>query len=239
MISELSFAREYASFWRLTTPTMEGFVRRLNRGGLEGLFPPMKAEIDPRRRAFLNEVSFSVFCNYVQSRPNKGPFQLEEAIDNAIRINSDHKDSRGNDDSDYAPRLTQEESNDIGEQVRRLAIRFHAVDKSAALTCNPQLSGCGIVDACQGDILKDKTLFEIEAGDRPIRSIDLRQIITYLALNHAKPRYDIEHIGLFNPRVGADLEMSVIDLCFAVSGRDVSRLMEEIIRGMSAGDISR
>jgi hypothetical protein len=39
------------------------------------------------------------------------------------------------------------------------------------------------MESCQGDILNNETLIEIKAGERGILSSDIKQIITYCALN--------------------------------------------------------
>lgn len=61
MISETAYSRDFASFWRQTTPLMDGFVRRLNRGLYDRDFVPMTSNTLPTRRAFVNELAFSAF----------------------------------------------------------------------------------------------------------------------------------------------------------------------------------
>lgn len=140
--------------------------------------------------------------------------------------------------SDLSP-LHPDEMEDAREQLRRLRIFFENEAKGAALELSPPFAGCGIIDACEGDIYFDDTLFEIKAGDRNFRSIDLRQILTYAALNYSQSKRKIDSVGLFNPRLGISFCMGLEELCLEVSGHSASHTLSEIIRAISSGEISR
>ena len=238
MISEIAYIRDFASFWRQTTPLMDGFVRRLNRELCTRDFKPMVSETSPNRRGFVNEVAFSVFCELVSSVQRGSKFSSKFAIEKAAKLVS-RQASREFLEGNYDPNLSEIETSDIEEQIDRLYWKLVESRGVEAVTSRPQFKGCGIVDKCEGDLLIQKTLFEIKAGDRPFRAIDLRQLLTYLALNRASGSPSIEGIGLVNPRVGVSFEMLVDEFSFEVSGRDPASLMESVVYGMSSGDISR
>lgn len=238
MISEVVFAREFSSFWRVATPTMEGFVRRLNSGLYDRDYGPLRAATAANRRSFVNEVAFELFCIRAsvsesgESRPS-----LTESLDLAVAIvrKANVLMSR---DGDYVTGLTQFERDDVAEQVHRLSQRL-AASSTRSIVVKPAFPGCGIVDTCHGDVLAGDILFEVKAGDRPFRSIDVRQLLTYLALNYMSRRYVIRSVGLVNPRVGVSVEMATGELCYGASGRDVPDLLEAIAYGISSGEISR
>ncbi|QEX20572.1 hypothetical protein FRZ61_04890 [Hypericibacter adhaerens] len=239
MISEITFSRDFSSFWRLACPMMDGFIRQLNRGSYDRDFAPMKVETAPNRRAFVNEVAFSAFCaitsSYLQGLK---AVSVEDAIaenEPLVRLLA----SQGERDGDYEQELSSDEVNDAGEQVRRLGRRLGPIGPSRAITCRPRFPGCGIIDACEGDVLVDGILFEIKAGDRSFRSIDLRQLLVYLALNHAGNGTAIRFVGLINPRVGVSFQMSADEFCFEVSGRSTAQLLDAVVYGIASGDISR
>src|SRR5262249_39484161 len=73
-------------------------------------------------------------------------------------------------------------------------------------TLLPVFPGCGWVMECAGDVLAGSTLFEVKAGQRGFRSIDLRQMLVYCALNFAAKTYDISTVCLVNPRTGTFAE---------------------------------
>lgn len=163
---------------------------------------------------------------------------MDSAIENSIPLVStliSREMRKGN----YDAELSASELLDAKEQIKRLRIRLVRDGDINSIICRPEFKGCGIVDKCEGDILIENTLYEIKAGERPFRSIDLRQVLTYLALNRISESVGIDSIGVVNPRVGISFEMSVDEFSFEISGRDAVSLMDSIVYGMSSGDVSR
>src|SRR5436853_3379912 len=74
-------------------------------------------------------------------------------------------------DGNGSDQLTGGEREDAQQQVVRLWSRLDVANKVSLLHCRPAFFGCGMVDACEGDVLLDDALYEIKAGDRQIRSI--------------------------------------------------------------------
>ena len=233
MISEVAFARDFPSFWRVVTPTMEGFVRRLNAGLYDRDFEPMKTGIRPNRRAFINEVAFEVFCRVVTADKTER-MRAAESIPEAAHFVSTGRMPVG---SDYQELLSSEEVEDAKEQVRRL-VSWFTLPATKGIRCRLRFPGCGIIDSCQGDVFAGNTLYEIKAGDRTFRSIDIRQLLVYLTLNHVGRSYPIRAVGLVNPRNGVSIEMSATEFCFECSGQDVNGLLGAIAYRISSGDIS-
>jgi hypothetical protein len=135
--------------------------------------------------------------------------------------------------------LATEELLDIEEQHSRLLRMFSFGRPADGLLTEPIFPGCGIVDTCKGDLIVSDTLFEVKAGDRKFRSVDIRQLITYATLNQIAKRFRIDRIGLFNPRIGISVTIPVDDLCFEISGKRSDELFSQIASVISSGEISR
>ena len=103
----------------------------------------------------------------------------------------------------------------------------------------PEFSGCGFVDFSVGDILIGEELYEVKAGERQFRSTDVRQLLTYCALNFAAKRYSIKKAGCVNPRRGTYFSFDVNALAFEMSGKSSTELLAEIVYYMSNSGISR
>ncbi len=68
---------------------------------------------------------------------------------------------------------------------------------------DPFFCGCGIIDNCNGDILKDDTLVEVKTGNRKLLVTDIKQLLVYCALNTQQTsKYNIINVEIYNPRMG-------------------------------------
>lgn len=213
----------------------------MNLGQYERDFPEMAVLTHPRRRGFINEVSFLVFCMSVR-KGHCWPFATlaEENISEALTMvrASPRRRELGNQASINAD-LTAEEIIDITQQHDRMMRIFTVEYPDMTLVPEPEFPGCGIIDSCSGDLLVGDILFEVKAGERAFLSIDIRQLVTYAALNSNANKFKIGKIGLFNPRVGMRAEFDLDELCFEISGKKTAELLSEIILSVSSGEISR
>lgn len=130
----------------------------------------------------------------------------------------------------------QEELDEIFELSARISRFFFG---ARTVKISPVFNGCGIVDECEGDVIANDVLYEIKAGDRPFRSVDVRQIIAYLSLNCASWQYNITGAGLFNPRRGIHFEAPVHEFCKNMSGLSSAELVSAVVYEISRGDFSR
>jgi hypothetical protein len=218
---------------------MEGLVRRINSGNYDRDFAPVDASSAPQRRAFLNEVAFEVFCACLSdSRLRIPPRPIDEYISNVIpQVQAIAKLAGW--DGDYRQILSQHERDEVQELSSRLLWKANNCYAGENVLSKPRFAGCGIINACVGDILLGKTLLEIKSGERFIRSIDLRQIIVYLSLNNQSKEHYIDYVGILNPRVGISCRMSCDELCFEASGRLSIELLDLVSYGIWGGDVSR
>jgi hypothetical protein len=132
--------------------------------------------------------------------------------------------------------LNDEEDREVAEIADRLG-RFFNSSKPAVL--RPIFSGCGYVDASEGDVIYGSTLYEVKTVERPVRSSDVRQTITYAALNAASNQFDLQNVGLFNPRRGRYCDIEIEYVCSEISGRPAQELLAIIVQALSSGEISR
>ncbi|MBU6464921.1 MAG: hypothetical protein KGI99_17250 [Bradyrhizobium sp.] len=201
----------------------------------------MKVSTHPMRRGFINEVAFAAFCQSA-SRNESWPLrkltksELDEAVASVHSL-SIRREVGGERIS--SQNFTADELFDIEEQRSRLSRIFSFNRPAGSLIVEPIFPGCGIVDASKGDLIVSNVLFEVKAGDRLFRSIDIRQLIMYSAMNHISKRFRIEKLGLFNPRVGVSAIISIDDLCDEISGRQSVELFSEIVAAISSGEVSR
>jgi hypothetical protein len=245
LISETDFSQNYSSAWRSLAPATDLFVRKLNMQLCEREFTPMKSMVSAGRRAFINEIAFQLFGLEVSG---KGHFWMFSSYTKAL--NEGHaltairlarqtigriegvKETEIEDPND-------DENVDIVAQVERLGIFFSNTTKGYPLEVAPKFPGCGIIDTCFGDIRFGDTLYEIKAGERTFRSVDVRQLLVYAALSKSAEMQQLHHLGLFNPRTGISFCMSLDDLCLEISGQPSEELLAAIIRTVSSGDTSR
>jgi len=241
VISASTFCKVHSSFWKNVAPTTDIFVRRLNLGHYDREFPVMQSSAAPIRRGFINEVAFAAFCQAVSDGSGRPPSKLTpEELDRAVSYVLSlpiRREAQGEIASERV--LAPEEVLDIDEQRRRLIWTFSFNKPAGSLLTEPIFPGCGMIDTCRGDLIASDALYEVKAGDRLFRSIDVRQLIVYGALNFIAKRFVIERLGLFNPRVGISATMSADDLCFEISGKQSSELFAEVAAAFSNGEISR
>lgn len=235
MTSETSFAEQHTSTWRMLTPTIDIYIRRINLELYERQFPPLQSEVRPDRRGFVNEVAFNIFCEEPRTIPlNKW---ADSSFTKAVAEAKLQIAALGESTIYYSP--TFDEIDDIQQQVYRYRSFFYKLSNGGQLELRPHFRGSGIIDSCDGDIYVSGILLEIKAGQRTFRAVDLKQLLTYAALNISEPARPIHRLGLFNPRMGVSFISTLSDVCYQVSGSTASELLQEIIQVISSGDLSR
>ncbi len=240
MISETAFAQHHSSIWRELIPTSELFVRRINSELYEREFAPLHSSIDPGRRGFINEIAFNLFCNWVaqgMSSWKSEPPISEIASCTDLARTQISKMERLLPEAIADP--SSSETHDCLFQFYRFQCFFKQQAQGAPIAVRPHFPGCGIIDTCNGDVYFSGCLFEIKAGDRGYRSVDLRQLLIYAALNSESHTYPLCSLALFNPRTGTSFKCPLDALCFEVSGKSSAELLADIVRAISSGDISR
>jgi hypothetical protein len=239
MISERRLASSFTSFWQDLLPAGAALVRRMNMNK-ERFCPPLDSQVDPTRRAFVNEAGYVLFKTSEESglppeEVHGGGETFRKICDYAWNsIQGSHRFM-----APGSAELGEAESSEVLELARRLRDFFQEHGTGNPIGFWPQFAGCGFVDDCQGDILSGNTLYEVKGGERTFRLIDIRQILVYLALNMAAPCYEINQVILMNPRRGTYYKFQIDELAFSVSGKSSVELLSDIIHFVSSGDLSR
>ena len=237
MIDAATFARSYNAFWQANTPTCEHFVRRLNLNGLERFEPPMPKS-DTTNRAVIAEYAFSLFVERrmqeFAGKKRLSPDRIKELAWRATKKRLLPFVSSG---LVLNRRFDAAQRREVDEITSSLEDFFTSPGRQLML--RPIFRGCGFVDASEGDVIFGNTVFEIKTVDRPFRSSDVRQVVTYAALNLASQQFEIHNIGLFNPRGGQYCDIELGFVCSEISGRPEQELLATVIQAISSGEISR
>jgi hypothetical protein len=118
------------------------------------------------------------------------------------------------------------------DEAIELAIRledFFAAEPSAdTILIQPPFKGCGIIDSCYGDVLQGDHLFELKMVDRNLRSIDLRQVLVYCALNHNSQQYLIKTVSVLNPRRALEYRFDLNELVLQIANKTPAELFHQI-----------
>lgn len=231
MSTEKELAISHTGFWRTTLPLSESFIRTMNRG-LERFTLPMASAVPAGRRGLVNEAAFQVFVT--SSNSHNPVAELDaSAIDAAwaraaVHVRTMRQFSRAPIDA----------SPGVGELDECVALaqritEFFSRRTFSALSVEPTFTGCGLIDETRGDVLADRILFEVKAGERHFRSVDLHQLLIYCALNFATKALDITAVGLVNPRVGVFTILDLDELCNECAGSSATEVLDEILQYVS------
>jgi len=96
------------------------------------------------------------------------------------------------------------------------------------LTIQPRFKGCGILNSCYGDFLCDDCLYEVKMVDRNLRSVDLRQILIYCALNYQSRQFKINTACVINPRRGIAFRFDLENLAQRIARKNSAELFHQI-----------
>lgn len=216
MISEKTFARGYSSFWTEFTPWIQEYVSYINKGEIQRKFRPINS-LDISKFRSINNTAASI---HFKNRVNKGNTDLEIVLKEAENF---LKFLPKNELESYI--LNEINSQIIIDQSNRLFEIFEQFE----LSFDPKFKGCGIIANCNGDLYYDNVLCEIKAGERNIKSADLKQLIIYCALNWlSEDRITIDHIEIFNPRQGIYWTSSLKEVIRNISILPLEDLFEEL-----------
>jgi hypothetical protein len=230
VISEKQFALSYAGFWKQLLPLAEEYVRTTNRE-LGRFSPPLVSSLPSDTRGVVNEIGFRLFVaaatmgTSVDGLP-KGAIG-ESVLSGLLHIRGLREHGRA-----PVPDPTAQQLDEAASLAKRLAEFFEKASPQSVIPF-PLFRGCGWLDECAGDVLGQHTLFEVKAGERRFRSIDVRQVLIYCALNAASKAYDLSRVCFVNPRLGLFFEESIESLCSDAAGRPAMDVLNEIIQFVS------
>ena len=238
MIDAKRFATAYNAFWQYAAPTCDLFVRRANLDGYERWDAPLMGAAKSTRQALSAEYAFSQFI--IEHEIAAGiipPIHTDDKHARAWREATVRLTPYADQGLDIVTTFSDDEKNESKELSRRL-LRFF-INRQVPLRTRPLFPGCGYIGMSEGDLLSGSTLFEAKSVDRMIRGIDLRQLLTYAALNKSGRIFELDKIGIINPRRGISVEFELDEVCIGISGKPADALLYEIIETVSSGAMSR
>lgn len=233
MISEKKFVSSHSSFWRAVLPLGESFIRTMNRS-LRKVADPYPSVFPSHRNAAISELGFRIFSDLNRVLLWNADDSAADAplIITLAASTQSHIEKLGHGLS--VSSMTREERIEAIEIARQLSRHFAIHEPGQELVTRPFFRGCGILHACEGDVLAGTVLYEVKNVDRPFRLADLRQLLTYVALNAASPAYEISAVALLNVRSGKFFRIGLNNLSLAVAGFSAPNLLSEVINYLSA-----
>ncbi|NMZ80147.1 hypothetical protein [Pseudomonas mandelii] len=235
MISEQHFSSSFTSLWHEIIPLADTYWRRENLRIVRQVLP-IDNVAPVKLRGFLNELAFETFtrARVAGLLPKREVILsiaqecIESVAEYIIRITRD--------ESSIALQLDNSCKQEVFEMTRNLMLSF---PDSKNFHVRPKFSGCGVVSACEGDLIYKDCLYEIKAGDRGFRVSDIKQLLIYSSLAFSKGELSFSKIGLFNPRNGYYWERTLDRLCIELSGMRESDVLSNVVGSMTQLSISR
>ena len=236
MISEVSFAKGFLSFWDTVIPYMKQYMKICNLD-LESFEAAENIQFfENTYKSLSAELGFRLFCKEL----NEGEQSFTPQVIGKIEKETCNYIAKFGDIDISRVTITEEERIEAIWLKNNLIRFFKDIwkDKSLIIT-NPFFAGCGILDHCWSDIIVGDTLFEIKAVDRNFQAPDMRQLLTYLVLNYASKNYNIKRIGLLNPRRCVFYWDNINNAVAMISGKSFDWMANETINLLSSGDLSK
>jgi hypothetical protein len=227
LITEKLFVLNHSAFWGKLLPMEHSYIRIINRM-CKTIYKPLGSTSSSSQRGVINEVGFRLFRAKTLYRELTDEL-VSECIDDGLNHILHMRQLN------RTPAMRP--SNDDLAEARKIAERlltYFGPRMQTSIAVFPRFSGCGWLEQCEGDVLSDNVLFEIKAGARHFRNIDLRQLLAYGALNFASKQYDIHMIGLFNPRLGRLFIEDVETVCRFLCGRSAVDVFGDIVDYVSS-----
>jgi hypothetical protein len=215
------------SLWGEIAPLLPSYVRRVNLGEYDRIFPPHPSTVDPKRQFIVNDAGFDIAANYLRGRTSDPRTMLSNV---ASKWRSRFKDTAVIEEF-----FSAEEIQDTIIIANRLVTILE--DRKLLITnYNITLPGLGRLENVEIDVYGNSLIGEVKAGYRPFRSIDFRQILLACVV-HGVDCAD-HNIFLINPREGIEWRCRASDFVQAISLMPFSEFINEFRYVLSEVGIS-
>ncbi|MEX4003596.1 hypothetical protein AB4Y38_32450 [Paraburkholderia sp. EG285A] len=226
MISERVFAKSFSSFWQelvpLLTPRFVGLFNEAYRKDLVNKSGRLleTVPIEPGTRAdIVAEFAFwSARLVHDCGRDADSLLDQPEIVQEASRMAFEVVQKYEGVKPAVIGPLSPSELRQGLELTKNYASLYRVCLPAEHIEFSPRFQGCGFLNAGEGDLGIDGTLVEIKTTTRKVAGRDLRQLITYLALDAAAGRQRWSHVAVFNPRRGTFHRAEVDALLLRISG---------------------
>lgn len=234
MISEKKFSEQFLGFWNQCLPFLTPqVVAELNIGGTAMLdsrgvvVKPLVRTEESTNNDLVADTAFGIFAAAHQQDKSVDSITSNSALLKKISQSAFERirNLRG--------RETKKKLKPLSRLVDAIEIAVRLYDffvnkGSGKLIVQPRFKGCGILDSCYGDLYMEKNLYEVKCVERNLRSIDIRQVFTYCALNYQSQQIVIDEVCIVNPRRGITFRFNVETLAQQVSGKNSAQLFHQI-----------
>lgn len=226
MISERAFAKSFSSFWQelvpLLTPRFVGLFNEAYRVGLvDEIGAPLETvpvESGIRADVVAEFAFWGARMLHEIGREADSLLSDPEVVQEASRMALEVVQKYEGEKPDVIGPLTPNELRQGQEIARNYASLYRACRPMARIEFCPPFQGCGFLNAAVGDIGIDGTLVEVKTTTRRVTGNDLRQLITYLALDAGSGCQRWSYVAIFNPRRGTFHRAEVDALLLRLSG---------------------
>lgn len=191
----------------------------------------MKSATPAGGRALVNQTAFELFRNGYESGAGLAQYLSFIATEEAVK------------EAEMAviglEVLSQTQREESAELARRMWLHFSHTGRPD-LVIKPFYEGCGIIDACRGDVmLPQHHIVELKDGDRPFRSYEFRQLSIYAAL-YLNEHGDVPStVEVLNSRRGVYVRVPLEQFANEVAGQSAVDYLREIIRVLTDEATSR
>lgn len=246
MISERAFAKSFNSFWQELVPLLTPrFVALFNEAYQIGLLDktgnPLEAvpiELGTRADIVAEFAFWGARLLHDSGRDADSLLENPEIVQEASRMAFEVVQKyEGVKPAVIGPLLPTELYQ--GQSLtKNYASLYHAYQPTTCIEFSPQFQGCGFLNAAEGDLGINGTLVEVKTTTRKVSGNDLRQLITYLALDAGAGRQRWSHVAVFNPRRGTFHRAEVDALLLRISGgRPRVDVLGEVVEFLQATDL--
>jgi len=249
MISERDFAKSFQSFWAELLPLLTpNFTHIINESYKERLvdddgqyISPISVSSEMRHSALVAEFAFFLakaahLNNMKISKIIKYPQKIKEVELTTIQRLSRVEASFTIADKNLS--LNQDELAEGIKLAKNYEIFLLIFDESSEVEFSPKISGSGFLSNCEGDISIGSTLFEVKTVNRNLAGKDIRQLITYLALQASTSKRRWNKAGFLNPRKTVYHIFDIDDLIYQISGgKAATEIFGEIIDFVTSREI--
>ena len=239
MISEKQFASEFSGFWAETLPFLTPqAIAEINLSGTamgdgrREWMKPLAGSKDNSNNDIIAETAFGLFAESLKADTTIAKLLEDTTIIRRIEESAKSRVFGLRREAVARTRVAQPRTDEAIDLATRLEIYFEDYSLDS-IVIQPRFKGCGILDSCYGDILARKSLCELKMVDRNLRSVDIRQVLAYCALNYRSSQYEIESVTILNPRRGLEFSFLVEDLVERASGKNASELFHQITTFLS------
>ena len=233
MISEKQFSEQFSGFWNQCLPFLTPqVIAQMNVEGtpmpdsLGVVATPLDATEDSANNDLVADTGFGIFAAAIREEESvcsiRNVALLEKVTQSAFERIKRLRSAEGKTKMKHLRAM--DDSMEIAVRLED----FFENEGAGKLLIQPRFKGCGILDSCYGDLFMGNTLYEVKCVERNLRSIDIRQVLTYCALNYQSCQFEIDEVCVVNPRRGISFRFSVESLAQQASSKNSAELFHQI-----------